>query len=79
MRTVHRCIVIVHSALPDMDDKARVGLGIQNAEMGGKITMWACYIGEITKSYQDKWEPHTVQPDQKEPDVYDVIADRWLL
>ena len=39
--------------------------------------MWACYIGEITKSYRDNWTPHTVSPDQKEPDVYDVIADQW--
>ena len=39
--------------------------------------MWACYIGEISESYQKQWEPHTVSPDQKEPDVYDVIDDRW--
>ena len=41
--------------------------------------MWACYIGEISESYQKQWEPHTVSPDQKEPDVYDVIDDRCLL
>lgn len=39
--------------------------------------MWACYIGEISESYQKQWKPHTVSPDQKEPDVYDVIDDRW--
>ena len=38
--------------------------------------MWACYIGEISESYQKQWEPHTVTPDQKEPDVYDVIDNR---
>ena len=35
--------------------------------------MWACYIGEISESYQKQWAPHTVRPDQKEPDIYDVI------
>ena len=39
--------------------------------------MWACYIGEISESYRERWEPHTVSPDQKGPDVYDVITDRW--
>ena len=38
--------------------------------------MWACYIGEISESYQKQWEPHTVSPDQKEPDVFDVIDNR---
>ena len=38
--------------------------------------MWACYIGTISDSYRERWEPHTVRPDQKEPDVYDVIDDR---
>ena len=38
--------------------------------------MWACYIGEISESYQKQWAPHTVSPDQKEPDVYDVITGR---
>ena len=39
--------------------------------------MWACYIGVISESYRERWEPHTVRPDQKEPDIYDVIDDRW--
>ena len=38
--------------------------------------MWACYIGEISESYQKQWEPHTVSPDQKGPDVFDVIDNR---
>ena len=38
--------------------------------------MWACYIGEISESYQKQWAPHTVSPDQEEPDVYDVITGR---
>mgnify|MGYP007070312760 CR=1 FL=1 len=38
--------------------------------------MWACYIGEISESYLKQWEPHIVNPDQKEPDVYDVIDNR---
>ena len=36
--------------------------------------MWECYIGEISASYREQWEPHTVKPDQKEPDVFDVLA-----
>ncbi len=39
--------------------------------------MWACYIGEISEPYQKQWKPHTVRPDQKEPDVYDVIDGSW--
>ena len=39
--------------------------------------MWACYIGEISESYQKQWKPHTVRLDQKEPDVYDVITGPW--
>ena len=35
--------------------------------------MWSCYIGEISESYRNNWSPHTVSPDQKEPDVHDVI------
>ncbi len=35
--------------------------------------MWACYIGEISKSYQELWEPHTVSSDEGEPSVYNVI------
>ena len=35
--------------------------------------MWSCYIGPISESYLERWEPHTVSPDQKEPDVYDVV------
>ena len=38
--------------------------------------MWACYFGEISDSYQERWEPHTVSPDEKEPDVHDVLAWR---
>lgn len=38
--------------------------------------MWACYIGEISEFYKERWEPHTVSPDQKSPDVYDVIDNR---
>ena len=34
---------------------------------------WQNYIGEITQSYQERWEPHTVNPEQKEPDIYDVV------
>ncbi len=36
--------------------------------------MWACYFGEISKSYRENWKPHTVRADQKEPDVHDVLA-----
>ena len=39
--------------------------------------MWRCFIGEISESYQKQWEPHTIRPDEKEPDIYDVIDDRW--
>lgn len=38
--------------------------------------MWACYYGEISDSYLENWAPHTVSPDQKEPDVFDVLAWR---
>ena len=38
--------------------------------------MWACYMGEISESYRKQWEPHTVTPEEKEPDVYDVLATR---
>ncbi len=37
--------------------------------------MWACYFGKISKSYRENWTPHTVSPDQKEPDVHDVLED----
>ena len=37
--------------------------------------MWACYFGEISESYQKQWEPHTVSPGQKQPDVFDVIEN----
>ncbi len=37
--------------------------------------MWACYIGEISKPYQERWERQTICADQEEPDVYDVITD----
>ena len=37
--------------------------------------MWVCYIGEISESYRKNWSPHTVRPDQKEPDVFDVLVD----
>ena len=37
--------------------------------------MMACYIGEISESYKERWEPHTVSPDQKEPDVFDVLEE----
>ena len=36
--------------------------------------MWACYLGEISDSYRENWEPHTVSPDQDEPDIFDVLA-----
>lgn len=36
--------------------------------------MWSCCFGEISEDYRNNWEPHTVSPDQKEPDVYDVLA-----
>ena len=38
--------------------------------------MWACYFGEISDSYKERWEPHTVSPEQKDPDVFDVLAWR---
>lgn len=38
--------------------------------------MWACYIGEISDSYKDRWEPHTVDQETGHPDIYDVIAGR---
>ena len=38
--------------------------------------MWACYFGEISESYRENWKPHTVEPDQKSPDVFDVLAWR---
>ena len=38
--------------------------------------MWACYFGEISESYRENWAPHIVEPDQKEPDVYDVLSTR---
>ena len=36
--------------------------------------MWACYFGEISDSYRDNWTPHTVSPDQKEPEIFDVLV-----
>ena len=39
--------------------------------------MWVCYFGEITESYRKDWTPHTVRPDEKEPDVHDVIGERY--
>ena len=36
--------------------------------------MWDCYLGEISESYRKNWTPHTTRPDQKEPDVFDVLA-----
>ena len=38
--------------------------------------MWACYFGVISESYRKNWKPHTVKPEQKEPDVYDVLESR---
>ncbi len=38
--------------------------------------MWACYIGKISEPYLRKWEPQRISPDQKEPDVFDVLSDR---
>ncbi len=43
----------------------------------GGIVMWACYLGEISESYRKNWAPHTVSPDQKEPDVFDVLSSSW--
>ncbi len=37
--------------------------------------MWVCYIGEISESYLENWSPHTVGPDQTEPEVFDVLTD----
>ncbi len=39
--------------------------------------MWACYFGEISESYRERWEPHKVTPDQREPDVFDVLENRY--
>lgn len=39
--------------------------------------MWACYIGEISDSYKERWEPHTVDPEKGHPDVFDVIKGSW--
>ena len=36
--------------------------------------MWACYFGEISGSYLENWAPHIVRPDQKEPDIFDVLT-----
>ena len=37
--------------------------------------MWACYLGEISESYQHTWKPHTVSEDQEVPDVFDVLTE----
>ncbi len=37
----------------------------------------ACYLGEISEPYLRRWEPQIVSPDQKEPDVFDVLSERW--
>ncbi len=36
--------------------------------------MWACYIGEITEPYRERWERQQIRADQ-EPDIFDVITD----
>ena len=41
--------------------------------------MWACYFGEITESYLKDWSPHTVRPDEAEPDIHDVIGSEYAI
>ena len=36
--------------------------------------MWACYFGEISASYLENWAPHKVSPEQKEPEIFDVLS-----
>ena len=48
-------------------------MGVRKEE----IIMWACCIGEISDSYKEKWEPHTVDQEIGHPDIFDVIVDRW--
>ena len=40
---------------------------------------WQCYIGEITESYQERWKPHTVKPEQQEPDIFDVFRCSFMV
>ena len=39
---------------------------------------WQCYIGEITEPYKERWEPHTVKPEQKAPDIYDAFYPTFM-
>ena len=36
--------------------------------------MWSCYFGEISESYKERWEPHTVDAEKGHPDVFDVLV-----
>ena len=40
--------------------------------------IWRNYIGEISESYRERWEPHTTEPEQKEPDIFDVVHSSYM-